>query len=122
MAKIILLQIVPIFTLRSKTGSIQVVQAVADIHTMMTEYTKMDLRSLRLRSNTQRFKMDPYYNNPVIVGGVWARSLADYDMYIRVIDKEKARVDKMTIDLKMFIKDMVRDEMIEKLFITCSLL
>ena len=62
--------------------------------------------------------MDCYYTTPIVIDGVWAKSLADYEMYVRVTDREQARLDKMTIDLKMFIKDMVREETIERIFTT----
>ncbi len=57
-----------------------------------------------------------YYNRPLEVDGVWFSCLAEYETYIRLKDMEEARLQKMTIDLKALIRDMVRDEKIEKMF------
>jgi hypothetical protein len=57
-----------------------------------------------------------YYNTPLEVEGVWFASLADYETYIRLKEAEEARLEKMTIDLKMIIKQMARDEKIEQMF------
>ena len=56
-----------------------------------------------------------YYNTPLEVDGVWFASVADYETYHRLKDMEEARKQKMTIDLKALIRDMVRDETVEKL-------
>lgn len=61
-----------------------------------------------------------YYNTPLEVDGVWFSSLADYDVFLRLKEKEKVRLQKMTIDLKAFIQAMVNDEKIEKLFDTLN--
>lgn len=57
-----------------------------------------------------------YYNRPLEVDGVWFSSLAEYETYHRLKDMEEARKQKMTIDLKLLIQEMVRDEKIEKMF------
>lgn len=59
-----------------------------------------------------------YYNTPLEVDGVWFSSLADYDEYLRLKEKEKVRLQKMTIDLKALIQDMVNEEKIDKMFAT----
>jgi hypothetical protein len=57
-----------------------------------------------------------YYNTPLEVDGVWFASLADYDQCLRLKALEESRCQKMTIDLKALIQEMVRDEKIEKMF------
>ena len=56
-----------------------------------------------------------YYNTPLEVDGVWFASCADYECYFRLKAEEEARCEKMTIDLKALIKQMVLDETVEKL-------
>jgi hypothetical protein len=59
-----------------------------------------------------------YYNTPLEVGGVWFASVADYETYFRLKAAEEARCQKMTIDLKALIKQMVLDETVEKLIVS----
>lgn len=74
-------------------------------------------------SDTERFlneqrDYDRYYNTPLQVDGVWFSSLADYEALLRLEEKEKVRLQKMTIELKALIREMVNDEKIEKMFAT----
>ena len=45
-----------------------------------------------------------YYNTPVEVHGMWFACLADYEHFHRV---KTERLQKMTADLKAFIRQMV---------------
>jgi len=57
-----------------------------------------------------------YYNTPVEAEGILFPSLADYDRYLYLKEKENVRLQKMTIDLKALIQNMVNDEKIEKMY------
>lgn len=57
-----------------------------------------------------------YYNVPVEIDGILFSSLADYDEYLRLKEKEHVRLQKMTIDLKSLIQEMVNEEKIEKMY------
>lgn len=57
-----------------------------------------------------------YYNTPLEVDGIWFSSLADYDEYIRLKEKETVRLQKMSIELMSIIKEWVHDEKIETMF------
>lgn len=57
-----------------------------------------------------------YYNTPLQIDGVWFSSLADYDAFLRMQEREKVQLQKMTIDLKAVIQGMLNDEKIEKIF------
>jgi hypothetical protein len=55
---------------------------------------------LKEQRNYQR-----YYNTPFELDGVWYASLSHYDM------ERQAKLAKMTIELKLFIQEMVLTEM-----------
>lgn len=56
-----------------------------------------------------------YYNTPLEVDGVWFASVADYEQYFRLKAAEEARCQKMTIELKLIIKQWVLEEEVEKM-------
>ena len=56
-----------------------------------------------------------YYNTPLEVDGVWFACVADYEAYHRLKSMEEARCQKMTIDLKLIIKQWVLEEEVEKM-------
>jgi hypothetical protein len=53
-----------------------------------------------------------YYNTPLEVDGVWFACLADYQDFHHL---KMARLQKMTVDLKTFIRQMVVEKMCSSL-------
>ena len=62
-----------------------------------------------------------YYNTPVEAEGILFPSLADYDQYLRLMEVKKVRLQKMTIDLKALIQDMVNEKKIYDMYANMDL-
>jgi hypothetical protein len=62
-----------------------------------------------------------YYNTPVEAEGILFPSLADYDQYLRLMEVKKVRLEKMTIDLKALIQDMVNEKKIYDMYANMDL-
>jgi hypothetical protein len=56
-----------------------------------------------------------YYNTPFEAHGMWFASLAEYAEYYRVKVEHEERLQKLTNDLKTFIKHMLLDADIERM-------
>jgi len=50
-----------------------------------------------------------YYNTPMEVDGIWFASVAQFEECYELMEMEKARCKKMSIELMAFIKQMVID-------------
>jgi len=57
-----------------------------------------------------------YYNTPFELDGMWYASLSHYDMELRMKQRKQDILDKLTIDLKSIIREMVLDIKIEKMY------
>ena len=57
-----------------------------------------------------------YYNTPLEVDDIWFSSLAEYDVYIRIKQHRDNYLQKLTIDLKTLIQDMVHCQKIKKMY------
>ena len=56
-----------------------------------------------------------YHNTPLEADGMWFASLAEYAEYHRLKVEHEERLQKMTVDLKTFIKHMLLDAEIERM-------
>ena len=126
-------------------GFIQEAAEVVDMRmrTKTSESSKTDLESLNsdtdicYHTNTHTYKMSyyerdldydvachmkeqrdyqRYYNTPLEVDGMWFASVADYEQYYRIKAQKETRCQKMTIELKALIKEMVLEEKVEQMF------
>jgi hypothetical protein len=57
---------------------------------------------------TEQRNYQKYYNTPFELDGVWYASLSEYEVKLRAKEME---LDKMTIELKLIIQEMVLTEM-----------
>lgn len=62
-----------------------------------------------------------YYNTPVEAEGILFPSLADYDQYLHLMETKKVRLQKMTIDLKSLIQDMLNEKKIYDMYANMDL-
>jgi hypothetical protein len=56
-----------------------------------------------------------YYNTPLEADGMWFACLADYEQFHHLKMEHEERLQKMTDDLKAFIKQMLVDADIKKM-------
>ena len=50
-----------------------------------------------------------YYNTPMEVDGIWFASVAQFEECYELMEMEKARCKRMSVELMSFIKQMVAD-------------
>lgn len=50
-----------------------------------------------------------YYNTPLEVHGIWFASVAQFEECYELMEMEKARCKRMSVELMSFIKQMVAD-------------
>ena len=56
-----------------------------------------------------------YYNTPLEVHGTWFACVADYEQFHRLKMEHEVLLQKMTVDLKAFIRQMVVENAVEKM-------